>query len=89
MPEEEVPPLGDCLFLIGASVSDRELFVFGCILLYTLFFLNKLFDLEVNAPAINNFLAAIAAIPIPGVGKLGGIVILVVGALILSGAFDD
>ena len=25
MPEEELPPLGDCLFLIGASVSDREL----------------------------------------------------------------
>lgn len=70
-------------------VMVLKLFVFCCILLYTLFFLNKLFDLEQNAPAINNFLAAIAAIPIPGVGKVGGIVILVVGALTLSGAFDE
>ena len=66
-----------------------KLFVFCCILLYTLFFLNKLFDLEQNAPVINNFLAAISDIPIPGVGKLGGIVVLVVGVLTLSGAFDD
>ena len=70
-------------------VMMLKLFVFGCILLYTLFFLNKLFDLEQNAPVINNFLAAISDIPIPGVGKLGGIVVLVVGALTLSGAFDD
>ena len=70
-------------------VMILKLFVFVCIMLYTLFFLNKLFDLEVNAPVINNFLAAISDIPIPGVGKLGGIVVLVVGALTLSGAFDD
>ena len=70
-------------------VMILKLFVFCCILLYTLFFLNKLFDLEQNAPAINNFLAAISDIPIPGVGKLGGIVVLVVGVLTLSGAFDD
>ena len=66
-----------------------KLFVFGCILLYTVFFFNKLFDLEENAPAINNFLATIAAIPISGVGTLGGIVVLVVGCLTLSGAFDE
>ena len=70
-------------------VKIIELFVFGCILLYTVFFLNKLFDLEENAPAIHNFLATIAAIPIPGVGTLGGIVVLVVGCLTLSGAFDE
>ena len=70
-------------------VMILKLIVFVCIMLYTLFFLNKLFDLEVNAPVINNFLAAISDIPIPGVGKLGGIVVLVVGALTLSGAFDD
>ena len=66
-----------------------KLFVFGCILLYTVFFFNQLFDLEENAPAINNFLATISAIPIPGVGTLGGIVVLVVGCLTLSGAFDE
>lgn len=70
-------------------VMILKLFVFCCILLYTLFFFNKLFDLEQNAPVINNFLAAISDIPIPGVGKLGGIVVLVVGVLTLSGAFDD
>lgn len=66
-----------------------KLFVFGCILLYTVFFFNQLLDLEENAPAINNFLAIIAAIPIPGVGTLGGIVVFVVGCLTLSGAFDE
>lgn len=75
--------------IIRLLVRTIKLFVFCCILLYTLFFFNKLFDLEQNAPVINNFLAAISDIPIPGVGKLGGIVILVVGALTLSGAFDD
>ncbi|MBR0496645.1 MAG: hypothetical protein IJJ71_10775 [Treponema sp.] len=75
--------------IIRLLVRTIKLFVFCCILLYTLFFLNKLFDLEQNAPVINNFLAAISDIPIPGAGKLGGIVILVVGALTLSGAFDD
>lgn len=70
-------------------VKIIKLFVFGCILLYTVFFFNQLFDLEENAPAINNFLATIAAIPIPGVGTLGGIVVLVVGCLSLSGAFDE
>ncbi len=70
-------------------VKIIKLFVFGCILLYTLFFFNKLFDLEKNVPAINNFLAAIAAIQIPGVGTVGGIVVFVVGALTLSSAFDE
>ena len=70
-------------------VMILKLFVFGCILLYTLFILNKLFDFEVNAPAINNFLATIAAIPIPGVGTVGGVVILIVGGLTLAGAFDE
>lgn len=54
-------------------VKIIKLFVFGCILLYTVFFFNQLFDLEENAPAINNFLATIAAIPIPGVGTLGAL----------------
>lgn len=75
--------------IIRLFVKIIKLFVFCCILLYTLFFLNKLFDLEVNAPAINNFLAAIAAIPIPGVGTVGGVVILIVGGLTLAGAFDE
>ena len=75
--------------IIRFFVKTIKLFVFCCILLYTLFFLNKLFDLEVNAPAINNFLAAIAAIPIPGVGTVGGVVVLIVGGLTLSGAFDE
>ena len=44
-------------------VAIIKLFFLGCLMLYTLFFLNKLFDLEENAPAINDFLAAIAAIP--------------------------
>ncbi len=73
----------------GFLLRILKLFVFCCILLYPLFFLNKLFDLEVNAPAINNFLAAIAAIPIPGVGTVGGVVVLIVGGLTLSGAFDE
>ncbi|MBE6340342.1 MAG: hypothetical protein J6Y72_00350 [Bacteroidales bacterium] len=64
--------------------------LFGvCILIYTAFILNKLFGLDENFPAINNFLAAIADIPIPGVGTVGGVVILVVGGLTLSGAFDE
>lgn len=75
--------------IIRFFIKLIKLFIFGCILLYTLFFLNKLFDLEVNAPAINNFLAAIAAIPIPGVGTVGGVVILIVGGLTLAGAFDE
>ena len=68
-------------------VRTIKLFVFCCIMLYTLCFLNKLFDLEVNAPAINNFLAAIVAIPIPG--TVGGVVVLIVGGLTLAGAFDE
>ena len=66
-----------------------KLIVFVCIVLYTAFLLNALLGLEVNCPAINNFLAAIAAIPIPGVGNVGGIVVLIVGGLTLLGAFDD
>ena len=65
-----------------------KLIVFVCIVLYTAFLLNALLGLEVNCPAINNFLAAIAAIPIPGVGNVGGVVVLIVGGLTLLGAFD-
>lgn len=66
-----------------------KLIVFVCLMLYTAFFLNKLFNLEVNAPIINDILAAISDIPIPGVGTVGGVVILVVGGLTLLGAFDN
>lgn len=69
-------------------VKIIKLIVFVCIVLYTAFLLNAWLGLEDVCPAINNFLAAIAAIPIPGVGTVGGVVVLVVGALILSGAFD-
>lgn len=75
--------------IIRLFVKTIKLFVFCCIMLYTLFFLNKFFDLEVNAPAINNFLAAIAAIPIPDVETVGGVVVLIVGGLTLAGAFDE
>lgn len=67
-------------------VKIIKLIVFVCIVLYTAFLLSKMF--EDICPAINNFLAAIAAIPIPGVGTVGGVVVLIVGALTLSGAFD-
>lgn len=70
-------------------VKIIKLIVFVCIVLYTAFLLNALLGLEDICPAINNFLAAIAAIPIPGVGTVGGVVVLIVGALTLSGAFDD
>lgn len=70
-------------------VKIIKLVVFVCIVLYTAFLLNALLGLEDICPAINNFLAAIAAIPIPGVGTVGGVVVLIVGALTLSGAFDD
>lgn len=66
-----------------------KLIVFVCLMLYLAFFLNMLFDLKVNAPVINDFLAAIAAIPIPGVGTVGGIVVLIIGGLTLMGAFDE
>ena len=47
-------------------------------------------DAENNFPFFNNILAFIADLPIiPGKVKLGNLVILVVGGLILSGAFDD
>lgn len=75
--------------IIRLFVKTIKLFVFCCIMLYTLFFLNKFFDLEVNAPAINNFLASIAAIPIPDVETVGGVVVLIVGGLTLAGAFDE
>lgn len=75
--------------IIRLFVKTIKLFVFCCIMLYTLFFLNKFSDLEVNAPAINNFLAAIATIPIPGVETVGGVVVLIVGGLTLAGAFDE
>lgn len=70
-------------------VKIIKLIVFVCIVLYTAFLLNALLGLEDICPAINNFLAAIAAIPIPGVGTVGGVVVLIVGALTMSGAFDD
>lgn len=69
-------------------VKIIKLIVFVCIVLYTAFLLNALLGLEVNCPAINNFLAAIAAIPIPGVGTVGGVVVLIIGGLTLLGAFD-
>lgn len=68
-------------------VKIIKLIVFVCIVLYTTaVLLSKTF--EDICPAINNFLAAIVAIPIPGVGTVGGVVALIVGALTLSGAFD-
>lgn len=64
-----------------------KLIVFVCIVLYTVsFLLQALFD--GICPAIHNFFAAIAAIPIPGVGTVGGVVVLIVGGLKLLGAFD-
>lgn len=69
-------------------VKIIKLIVFVCIVLYTAVLLSKMLGLEDICPAINNFLAAIAAIPIPGVGTVGGVVALIVGALTLSGAFD-
>lgn len=69
-------------------VKIIKLIVFVCIVLYTAFLLNKLLGLEDICPAINNLLAAIAAIPIPGVGTVGGVVVLIVGGLTLLGAFD-
>ena len=70
-------------------VKIIKLIVFVCIVLYVAFLLNKLLGLEDICPAINNFLAAIAAIPIPGVGNVGGVVVLIVGGLTLLGAFDS
>lgn len=67
-------------------VKIIKLIVFVCIVLDTASLLSKVF--EDICPAINNFLAAIDAIPIPGVGTVGGVVALIVGALTLSGAFD-
>lgn len=69
-------------------VKIIKLIVFVCLMLYLAFFLNMLFDLKVNAPVINDFLAAIAAIPIPG-GTVGGFVVLIIGGLTLMGAFDE
>ena len=69
-------------------VKIIKIIVFVCIVLYTAFLLNALLGLEDICPAINNFLAAIAAIPIPGVGTVGGVVLLIVGGLTLLGAFD-
>lgn len=69
-------------------VKIIKLIVFVCIVLYTAFLLSKMLGLEDICPAINNFLAAIAAIPIPGVGTVGGVVVLIVGGLTLLGAFD-
>ena len=66
-----------------------KLIVFVCIVLYTASILSRLLGLEDICPAINNFLAAIVAISIPGVGNVGGIVALIVGGLTLLGAFDD
>lgn len=70
-------------------VKIIKLIVFVCIVLHTASLLSKILDLEVNCPAINNFLAAITAIQIPGVGTVGGVVLLIVGGLTLLGAFDD
>lgn len=75
--------------IIQFLVKIIKLIVFVCIVLYVAFLLNKLLGLEDICPAINNFLAAIAAIPIPGVGNVGGVVVLIVGGLTLLGAFDS
>lgn len=69
-------------------VKIIKLIVFVCIVLYTAFLLSKLLGLEDICPAINNLFAAIAAIQIPGVGTVGGVVLLIVGGLTLLGAFD-
>lgn len=69
-------------------VKIIKLIVFVCIVLYTAPPLSEMLGLGDICPAINNFLAAIDAIPIPGVGTVGGVVALIVGALTLSGAFD-
>lgn len=69
-------------------VKIIKLIVFVCIVLYAAFLLNALLGLEDICPAINNILAAIAAIPIPGVGTVGGVVVLIIGGLTLLGAFD-
>lgn len=65
-----------------------KLIVFVCIVLYTAFLLDAGLELRVNCPAIHNFFAAIDAILIPGVGNVGGVVVLIVGGLTLLGAFD-
>ena len=64
-----------------------KLIVFVCIVLYTASLLIDCF-FEGICPAIHNFLAAILEIQIPGVGTVGGVVVLVVGGLTLLGAFD-
>lgn len=68
-------------------VKIIKLIVFVCIVLYTASLLSEMFLKDI-CPAIHNFFAAIDAIPIPGVGNVGGVVALIVGALTLSGAFD-
>lgn len=68
-------------------VKIIKLIVFVCIVLYTAAVLIKMLGLEAICPAINNFFT-ILAIQIPGVGTVGGVVALIVGALTLSGAFD-
>lgn len=69
-------------------VKIIKLIVFVCIVLYTAAAWSKMLGLKDICPAINNFLAAIPAIQIPGVGTVDGVVALIVGALTLSGAFD-
>ena len=70
-------------------VKIIKLIVFVCIVLYTAAVLSEMLGLKDICPAINNFFAAILAIRIPGVGTVGGVVALIVGALTLSGAFND
>lgn len=71
-----------CEIMIRQFLVKIIKIVFVCIVLY------KMLGLGDICPAINNFLAAIDAILIPGVGTVGGVVALIVGALTLSGAFD-
>ena len=67
-----------------------KIIIFICWGLYVVFIIANMIDAENNFPFFNNILAFIAALPIiPGKVKLGNLVILVVGGLILSGAFDD
>lgn len=70
-------------------VKIIKLIVFVCIVLYAASFLTGLLGLKDICPAIYNFFAAINEIPIPGVGNVGGVVLLIVGGLTLLGAFDS
>lgn len=75
--------------MIRLLIKIIKLIVFVCIVLFTVAFLSRMLGLEDICPAINNFLADILNFNIPGVGTVGGVVVLIVGGLTLLGAFDD